>query len=43
MAKNHRTFSENGQKDLHAFGYLKPEADRFEKEKFNAFASGHGK
>lgn len=32
----------NGQKDLRDFGYLKPEPDRFEKEKF-AFASGRDK
>jgi len=31
--------NENGQADLHKFGYLKPEAKRFEKEKFNEFAS----
>jgi phosphate transport system substrate-binding protein len=31
--------NEHGQEDLHAFGYLKPEAKRFEKEKFNEFAS----
>jgi phosphate transport system substrate-binding protein len=31
--------NENGQADLHAFGYLAPEAQRFEKEKFNEFAS----
>jgi phosphate transport system substrate-binding protein len=31
--------NENGQNDLHEFGYLKPEAKRFEKDKFNEFAS----
>jgi phosphate transport system substrate-binding protein len=31
--------NENGQSDLHDFGYLKPEGKRFEKEKFNEFAS----
>jgi hypothetical protein len=35
--------NENGQDDLNKFGYLKPEANRFEKEKFNEFASKHGK
>lgn len=35
--------NENGQEDLHAFGYLKPEAKRFTKEKFNEFASRYGK
>jgi phosphate transport system substrate-binding protein len=30
---------QNGQDDLHDFGYLKPEPNRFEKEKFEAFAS----
>jgi phosphate transport system substrate-binding protein len=35
--------NENGQNDLHAFGYLKPEASRFEKGKFTEFASGHGR
>jgi phosphate transport system substrate-binding protein len=34
--------NENGQNDLHDFGYLKPEAKRFEKEKFNDFASKRG-
>jgi ABC-type phosphate transport system substrate-binding protein len=34
--------NENGQEDLHEFGYLKPEAKRFEKEKFNEFASKRG-
>jgi phosphate transport system substrate-binding protein len=32
---------QNGQKDLHAFGYLLPEVSRFDKEKFEAFASQH--
>jgi hypothetical protein len=31
--------NENGQADLHEFGFLKPEAKRYEKEKFNEFAS----
>jgi phosphate transport system substrate-binding protein len=31
--------AQNGQEDLHNFGYLKPESDRFEKEKFEEFAS----
>ena len=31
--------NENGQADLNAFGYLKPETKRFEKEKFNEFAT----
>jgi phosphate transport system substrate-binding protein len=35
--------NENGQKDLHEFGYLKPEAGRFEKEKFNEFVSSRGR
>jgi phosphate transport system substrate-binding protein len=35
--------NEHGQKDLHEFGYLKPEAKRFEKEKFNEFASRRGR
>jgi phosphate transport system substrate-binding protein len=35
--------NENGQADLHEFGYLAPEAKRFEKEKFNEFASKRGK
>lgn len=35
--------NENGQGDLHDFGYLKPEAKRFEKEKFNEFASRYEK
>ena len=34
--------NENGQADLHDFGYLMPEAKRFEKEKFNEFASKRG-
>jgi phosphate transport system substrate-binding protein len=29
----------NGQDDLHGFGYLKPEASRFEADKFEQFAS----
>ncbi len=29
----------NGQNDLHEFGYLKPESTRLEKEKFEQFAS----
>jgi phosphate transport system substrate-binding protein len=35
--------NENGQNDLHDFGYLKPEAKRFEKDKFNEFASKRSK
>jgi phosphate transport system substrate-binding protein len=35
--------AENGQGDLHAFGYLKPEAKRFQKEKFDEFASKRGR
>jgi phosphate transport system substrate-binding protein len=35
--------NQNGQKDLHRFGYLNPEAKRFEKEKFNEFASKRSK
>lgn len=35
--------NEHGQNNLHAFGYLKPEANRFEKEKFNEFASRRGR
>lgn len=35
--------NEHGQVHLHAFGYLKPEAKHFEKEKFNEFASSHGR
>lgn len=35
--------NENGQGDLHDFGYLKPEAKRFEKDKFNEFASKRGR
>ena len=35
--------NENGQADLHEFGYLKPEAKDFEKEKFNDFASKRGR
>jgi phosphate transport system substrate-binding protein len=35
--------NENGQKDLHDFGYLKPEARYFEKEKFIEFASKKGR
>ncbi len=31
--------NENGQEYLHRFGYLKPEAKYFEKEKFNEFAA----
>jgi phosphate transport system substrate-binding protein len=31
--------NENGQSYLHRFGYLAPEASRFDKEKFNEFAS----
>jgi phosphate transport system substrate-binding protein len=33
----------NGQNYLHDFGYLKPEAKRAEKDKFNEFASKHGR
>jgi ABC-type phosphate transport system substrate-binding protein len=35
--------NENGQADLHHFGYLKPEEKRFEKAKFNEFASKRGR
>lgn len=35
--------NENGQNDLHEFGYLKPEAKHFEKKKFNEFASKRGR
>ena len=35
--------NENGQDDLHEFGYLKPEAKRFDPEKFNEFVSEHEK
>ncbi|MBT1700251.1 hypothetical protein KK083_25410 [Fulvivirgaceae bacterium PWU4] len=35
--------NENGQTYLHDFGYLTPEAKRFEKEKFNEFATKRGK
>jgi phosphate transport system substrate-binding protein len=35
--------NDNGQADLHEFGYLAPEAKRFEKGKFNEFASKRGK
>lgn len=35
--------NENGQTYLHDFGYLTPEAKRFEKEKFNEFATRRGK
>jgi hypothetical protein len=35
--------NEFGQKDLHQFGYLKPEEKRFGKEKFNDFASKRGR
>lgn len=31
--------NENGQKDLHAFGFLLPEAKKIEKDTFNEFAS----
>ena len=31
--------NENGQRDLHDFGYLRPESKRFDQEKFNDFAS----
>lgn len=31
----------NGQKDLHDFGYLKPEPDHFDREKFETFISKH--
>jgi phosphate transport system substrate-binding protein len=34
--------NENGQETLHSYGYLKPEVKRFEKEKFNEFASKRG-
>jgi len=35
--------NENGQADLHDHGYLIPEAKKFEKEKFNEFASKRGR
>ena len=35
--------NENGQADLHEFGYISPEAKRFEKDKFNDFASKRGR
>jgi phosphate transport system substrate-binding protein len=35
--------NENGQKDLHAFGFLLPEPKKIEKEKFNEFASKKGR
>jgi ABC-type phosphate transport system substrate-binding protein len=35
--------NENGQKDLHDFGYLLPEPKKVEKEKFNEFASKKGR
>jgi phosphate transport system substrate-binding protein len=35
--------NENGQADLHKFGYLTPEAKHFEKETFNEFASKRGR
>jgi phosphate transport system substrate-binding protein len=35
--------NENGQKDLHAFGFLLPEAKKTEKDTFNEFASRKGK
>jgi phosphate transport system substrate-binding protein len=34
-----RWIIQNGQDDLHEFGYLKPEANRFEADKFLQFAS----
>ena len=34
--------NENGQDDLHSFGYLQPETQHFEKDKFNEFASRRG-
>ncbi len=34
--------NEEGQADLHDFGYLKPEPTRFAKEKFNDFAAKRG-
>jgi phosphate transport system substrate-binding protein len=34
---------ENGQKDLHAFGYLLPQTSKKEKEKFEQFANGRSK
>jgi len=34
--------NEEGQADLHDFGYLKPEPARFAKEKFNDFAAKRG-
>ncbi len=34
--------NEEGQADLHEFGYLKPEPTRFAKEKFNEFAAKRG-
>jgi phosphate transport system substrate-binding protein len=35
--------NENGQRDLHAFGFLQPEVKRFEKGTFNEFASKRGR
>jgi phosphate transport system substrate-binding protein len=35
--------NENGQKDLHTFGFLLPEGKSVEKEKFNEFASKKGR
>jgi ABC-type phosphate transport system substrate-binding protein len=35
--------NENGQRYLHKFGYLRPEAKYFEKEKFKEFAAGHNR
>jgi phosphate transport system substrate-binding protein len=34
---------ENGQKDLHQFGYLLPQTTKKEKEKFDQFANGRSK
>ena len=34
---------ENGQKDLHAFGFLTPQTTKKEKEKFEQFANGRSK
>lgn len=35
--------NENGQKDLHAFGFLLPEPKKADKERFNDFASKKGR
>lgn len=38
-----RWIIQNGQEDLHEFGYLKPDPGRFDAEKFARFASKHTK